>query len=90
MRNLHHNNKYVDQLVMTFMNTSNSISTSEARNHLHQLIGQVAQSHVPVLITGETNNAILVSQEDWDALQRTSLHEPPSVYDKNFEIHYTD
>ncbi|MBO9497086.1 type II toxin-antitoxin system Phd/YefM family antitoxin [Thalassotalea sp. G20_0] len=48
-------------------------SASEARANLYRLIDETAQSHKPVLITGKRNNAVLVSEEDWSAIQET-LH----------------
>jgi len=35
------------------------------------LIDEAAVSHSPVLITGKRNNAVLVSEEDWSAIQET-------------------
>jgi prevent-host-death family protein len=48
-----------------------AITASEARANLYRLIDEAAASHQPVLITGKRNNAVLVSEEDWIALQET-------------------
>ena len=48
-------------------------SASEARANLYRLIDETAKNHKPVLITGKRNNAVLVSEEDWSAIQET-LH----------------
>ncbi|MGZ9188379.1 MAG: type II toxin-antitoxin system Phd/YefM family antitoxin [Candidatus Binatia bacterium] len=48
-----------------------TISACKARALLHELIDQIATSHAPVTITGKRNNAVLVSAEDWAALQET-------------------
>jgi prevent-host-death family protein len=48
-----------------------AITASEARANLYRLIDEAATSHQPVLITGKRNNAVLVSEEDWIALQET-------------------
>ena len=48
-------------------------TVSEARANLYRLIDDAAENHSPVLITGKRNNAILVSEEDWAAIQET-LH----------------
>ena len=48
-------------------------SASNARSNLYRLIDQTAESHKPVLITGKRHNAVLVSEEDWAAIQET-LH----------------
>lgn len=50
-----------------------SFTVSEARANLYRLIDDAAENHNPVLITGKRNNAILVSEEDWAAIQET-LH----------------
>ena len=47
------------------------LKVSEARANLYQLIDEAAQSHQPVLITGKRNNAVLVSEDDWRAVQET-------------------
>lgn len=48
-----------------------TIPVSTARTQLYQLLNEMALSHEPVQITGKHNNAILISQEDWEALQET-------------------
>ena len=47
------------------------ITATEARANLHRLIDQTATSHEPLLISGTRNSAVLVSQEDWAAIQET-------------------
>ncbi len=47
------------------------MKVSEARSNLYQLIDETARSHQPVLITGKRHNAVLVSEEDWRAIQET-------------------
>lgn len=49
----------------------NVISATEARARLYRLIDETAAAHKPILITGQRNNAVLVSEEDWNALQET-------------------
>jgi prevent-host-death family protein len=51
-----------------FMTT---ITASEARAGLYRLIDQTAETHKPVLISGKRSNAVLVSEEDWSAIQET-------------------
>ena len=48
-------------------------SASNARSNFYRLIDQTAESHKPVMITGKRHNAVLVSEEDWVAIQET-LH----------------
>ncbi len=48
-----------------------TITASEARAGLYRLIDQTAETHKPVLISGKRSNAVLVSEEDWSAIQET-------------------
>ncbi len=48
-------------------------TASEARTKLYRMIDEVATTHKPILITGKRNNAVLVAEEDWSAIQET-LH----------------
>jgi len=48
-----------------------SISATEARRRLYQLLDEVADSHEPVQIAGKRNAAVLVSESDWRAVQET-------------------
>jgi prevent-host-death family protein len=47
------------------------IKVSEARGRLGRLVDEAAASHEPVLITGKRGNAVLVSEDDWRAIQET-------------------
>lgn len=48
-----------------------TISASDARARLYRLMDETATSHEPILITGKRSNAVLVSEEDWSAIQET-------------------
>ena len=48
-----------------------TLTATEARAKLNKLLDQVAATHRPVLITGKRTNAILVSEEDWHAIEET-------------------
>lgn len=48
-----------------------TLSASEARANLYRLIDDAATSHEPVVITGKRNNAVLIAEEDWSAIQET-------------------
>ena len=48
-----------------------TLTASEARAGLYRLIDEAAESHRPVLITGKRSSAVLVSAEDWQAVQET-------------------
>lgn len=44
---------------------------STARANLDRLIDQTAESHRPILIAGKRSSAVLLSVEDWQAIQET-------------------
>lgn len=46
-------------------------TASDARTRLYRLIDEAAVTHKPILITGKRNNAVLVAEEDWSAIQET-------------------
>jgi antitoxin YefM len=48
-----------------------SITATEARKSLYKLIDDVSDSHEPVQITGKRGSAMLVSEDDWRAVQET-------------------
>jgi len=48
-----------------------TITATEAKNDIQNLIDETAESHRPILITAERHNAVLLSEEDWNALQET-------------------
>jgi prevent-host-death family protein len=48
-----------------------AISVSQARSNIFKLIEETNQNHTPILITGKKNNAVLLSLDDWNAIQET-------------------
>ncbi len=48
-----------------------SLSITEVRKNIYQLIDQTNETHEPIQITGKRNNAILVSEKDWRSIQET-------------------
>ncbi len=49
------------------------LNATEARANLYNLIDQTANTHQPIIITGKRQNAVLISEEDWNAISE-SLH----------------
>jgi len=47
------------------------IPINEAQKQLQQLIDAVSQSHQPIVIAGQTSNAVLLSESDWASVQET-------------------
>jgi antitoxin YefM len=48
-----------------------TITATEARKSLYRLLDEVYESHAPVHITGKRHSGVLVSEEDWSAIQET-------------------
>ena len=48
-----------------------TLSASEARKRLYNLVDDVQATHEPVQIVGKRNTAVLVAEEDWRAIQET-------------------
>lgn len=48
-----------------------TLTATEVRANLYKLLDEVAQSHEPVLITGKRTNAVLISEDDWRAMEET-------------------
>lgn len=58
------------------------MNATTARNQLYKLIESVNESHKPIQITGKRGNAILLSEEDWNAILETlSLEAIPGMGD---------
>lgn len=51
----------------------NILNATEARSKLYALIDETTQTHQPITITGKRGNAVLLSEEDWNAISET-LH----------------
>jgi|TARA_B100000959_G_C14925035_1_gene601152 PHD/YefM family antitoxin component YafN of YafNO toxin-antitoxin module len=50
-----------------------TLNVTEARANLHKLIDDTSVSHEPVIITGKRGNAVLLAENDWNAINET-LH----------------
>jgi prevent-host-death family protein len=48
-----------------------TVTASQARANLYRLIDEAAQAHEPIVISGKRSSAVLVSAEDWRAIQET-------------------
>ena len=47
------------------------LNATEARAKLYTLIDETASTHRPIVITGKRNNAVLIAEEDWTAINET-------------------
>ena len=50
-----------------------TLTVTQARKNLFSLVDEVSASHEPVQISGKRTSAVLISKEDWCAVQET-LH----------------
>jgi antitoxin YefM len=48
-----------------------TLTASEARKRLYNLVDEVKDSHEPIQIVGKRSSAILLSEEDWKAIEET-------------------
>jgi antitoxin YefM len=48
-----------------------TLNVTEARSKLYNLIDETAETHQPIIITGKRKNAILLAEEDWNAINET-------------------
>jgi len=71
------------------------MSVSEVRADIYNIIDETAKTHEPILIKGKRNSAVLISQEDWKAIEETlylnnisnmasSIQEAMSASDSDF------
>ncbi len=50
-----------------------TVSATEARSKLYKLLDQARETSEPILITGKRGSVVLISEDDWRAIQET-LH----------------
>ncbi len=63
-----------------------AITVTEARKRLYALLDDVSASHEPVHITGKRSSAVLISEDDWRAIQETLyLHSISGMADSIME-----
>jgi PHD/YefM family antitoxin component YafN of YafNO toxin-antitoxin module len=48
-----------------------TLSATEARKSLYNLVDDVALSHDPIQIVGKRHTAVLIAEDDWRAIQET-------------------
>ncbi len=47
------------------------INATNARKNLYKLISEVNENSNPITITNKSGNAVLISENDWNAIQET-------------------
>jgi prevent-host-death family protein len=48
-----------------------TLNATEARSKLYALIDEAKATHKPITITGKRGNAVLLAEEDWNAISET-------------------
>jgi antitoxin YefM len=68
-----------------------TITVTNARKDLYKLIDQVQESHEPIHITGKRGSGVLISEEDFAAIQETLyLQSVPGMSESIIEGMKTD
>ena len=47
------------------------MTVSQARTNIYKIMDETAQTHQPIMITGKRNNVVMLSEEDWNAIEET-------------------
>lgn len=47
------------------------LTAKAARTDLYNLIDRTKEFHEPIIISGKRNNAVLISEDDWNSIQET-------------------
>ena len=47
------------------------MTATAARSNLYNLIDRTKEFHEPIIISGKRNNAVLISEDDWNSIQET-------------------
>lgn len=47
------------------------LTVTEARSNLYRLVDEASMTHEPLFIKGKRQNAVLLSEEDWIAIQES-------------------
>jgi antitoxin YefM len=48
-----------------------SINITNARKNLYKIVENINESHEPLVITGKQGSAVLISEDDWNAIEET-------------------
>ena len=47
------------------------MTVSQARTNIYKIMDETSQTHQPIMITGKRNNVVMISEEDWNAIEET-------------------
>lgn len=48
-----------------------TLTATQARKDIYRLLDEVSETHEPIHILGKRSNAVLISEDDWRAIQET-------------------
>ncbi|NPA82058.1 MAG: type II toxin-antitoxin system Phd/YefM family antitoxin [Epsilonproteobacteria bacterium] len=51
--------------------TTKIIPISQARANIFKIVEEINKEHYPIIIKGKKNDAVLLSLDDWNAIQET-------------------
>jgi len=51
--------------------TAKTVPISQARANIFKLVEETNKEHHPIIITGKNSDAVLLSLDDWNAIQET-------------------
>lgn len=61
-------------------------TSSQARAKLFNLIDETNETHEPIYIKGKRNNAVIISKEDYEGLQKTlAIYSVPGLVERILE-----
>lgn len=64
-------NKLNRVYIIAYITNMTTVSATQARSTLFRIIDKVCSAHKPLTITKRGKNCVLVSEEDWSAMQET-------------------
>ena len=65
-------------------------NSTQARANLFHIIDEVNKTHHPIYIKGKRNNAVIMSEEDYDGLQETlAIYAVPGLVESILEAEKT-
>lgn len=47
------------------------MTVSQARTNIYKIMDETAETHQPIMITGKRSNVVMISEEDWNAIEET-------------------
>jgi len=47
------------------------MTVSQARTNIYKIMDETAETHQPIMITGKRNNVVMLSEDDWNAIEET-------------------